>query len=154
METFLKSHTISKTFVISLALICWGVALVNGAAGYNYSAAHTVTAFSTSSISHINNSFQIKNINNNTYEICFKNQNTLKTNALYTKVFNDLKLCDNNIKLINFHHTKGYTDYYLYSPQLCKSNNINNLPTGSNIHIAITDLHKIYIGIPSIDYDF
>ena len=154
MKHLYKSHFLSKSFAISLSLICWSAALFKCAADYNGSAAQAVTAFSTSSINHSYSSPVIRMINKTTYEISFGNKKNSTKKELYTFIFDKINSYDTTIKLMSVDPAKGYTDYYLYSPKLCKENNILPVSDGFNIHIAITDSGKIYLGLPYIDYDF
>ena len=155
MKHLHKSHIVSKSFAISIALICWAAAFINFTKDYKHSATQAVTAFSTSSINHIYNSIQITPINKTTYELSINNQNKLNKTELFNNVYKYLTTYyDRDINLISIHPAKGYNDYYLYRSQLCNNKNISPLSGGFNFQIAITNTKKIYIGIPCIDYDF
>ena len=108
MKHLHKSHIVSKSFAISIALICWAAAFINFTKDYKHSATQAVTAFSTSSINHIYNSIQITPINKTTYEISINNQNRLNKTELFNNVYKYLTTYyDRDINLVSIHPAKG-----------------------------------------------
>lgn len=142
MKRLFTTHFLSKSFAISLSLLCWLAVLFNFSTEHTNSSAQAFTAFSTSSINGPDNSPEIKMINKNTYEL------------LYNNTFDILKQYDKNLSLISSYTADNYTDYYFYSPKLCNEKNITPVSNGFNIHLAITQSGKVYLGLPYIDYDF
>ena len=142
MKRLFTTHFLSKSFAISLSLLCWLAVLFNFSTEHTNSSAQAFTAFSTSSINCPDNSPEIKMINKNTYEL------------LYNNTFDILKQYDKNLSLISSYTADNYTDYYFYSPKLCNEKNITPVSNGFNIHLAITQSGKVYLGLPYIDYDF
>ena len=142
MKRLFTTHFLSKSFAISLSLLCWLAVLFNFSTEHTNSSAQAFTAFSTSSINGPDNSPEIKMINKNTYELSYNN------------TFDILKQYDKNLSLISSYTADNYTDYYFYSPKLCNEKNITPVSNGFNIHLAITQSGKVYLGLPYIDYDF
>ena len=142
MKRLYTTHFLSKSFAISLSLLCWIAVLFNFSAGHTNSSAQAVTAFSTSSVNCPDYSPEIKMINKNTYELSYNN------------TFDILKQYDKNLSLISSYTAGNYTDYYFYSPKLCNEKNITPVSNGFNIHLDITKYGKVYLGLPYIDYDF
>jgi len=151
-----KKHLLSKSFGISLCILCWTVTIYQYCHSLYVPGTKTINAFIENPGGSCIGSypdFYLKDINKTTKELVLLQKISNQPHAL--NIINSaLESYDKNIILVSCNNAGSYYDYYFYSPELDKSGT-SPLAQGSNIHVAVTSFPvHIYIGIPYIDYDF